>query len=99
MPDPFHEVHQVLQAVIDQLPSSVLIVLPPSGRIACASAAFRHLERAPEEWPLARALGGEVLMGEAVTITRADGTRATWARRCSPSTTRRPQAWRRATRN
>ncbi|HEX2451065.1 MAG TPA: PAS domain S-box protein, partial [Gemmatimonadales bacterium] len=88
-----------LQAVLQQLPSGVIIAEAPSGRWVHANPQVELIWRqpttfvqdvagysahqgfhsdgrayAPEEWPLARALTGETVLGEEIRILRGDGT-------------------------
>jgi signal transduction histidine kinase len=88
----------LLDALLGQIPSGVLVAEAPSGRIirwnrqlekiwrmpipsACqelAAIAGRRPDGtsyAPEEWPLARALAGELTEPEEIEIERGDGTR------------------------
>ncbi|HET8624390.1 MAG TPA: PAS domain S-box protein [Gemmatimonadales bacterium] len=88
-----------LQAVLQQLPSGVIMAEAPSGRLILASRQVEIIWRrptvfaddvtgyaayqgfhgdgrpyAPEEWPLARAMNGETVLGEEIRILRGDGT-------------------------
>ncbi len=98
-----------LQAVLEQMPSGVLIAEAPSGRLVLGNAqaeriwgmpfipsasvreyrAYRGFHPdgrpyAPEEWPAARALTGEMVTNEEIDILRGDGSRATTIQSAAP---------------
>ncbi len=98
-----------LQAVLERMPSGVLIAVAPSGRIVLGNERAARIwgrptlraesveeYRAyhgfhpdgqpyePEEWPLARALRGEVVTNEEIEIERGDGSRATTLQNAAP---------------
>jgi PAS domain S-box-containing protein len=89
-----------LEAVLQQMPSGVILAEAPSGRLILGNEQVERIWRSPflaaattgeyvrypgyrpdgtpylaEEWPLARSLRGERVMGEEIEILRGDSTR------------------------